>query len=569
LALALACLISPLLIVRRVAPRLTFLSTLLWTSVACLVLNAVVPVTLHISGIHIVPVSLAVAHWTLAGVLMTFTVMRSGTRILPPMSPAAGHVLLLWGGLCLLVLPFTHLAGIDTYKWQDLAANIRAQQSVAWLMHPLSLLGFTPRSYPSAQPLLLATVQMLGGLGVDWGYYMVSVVCAGTGILAAYQLGRICFDKADRALCFAFFYTFSPVFVRYTHWATGRGFFLALLPLFLAGVVELPKRRAWVPFVAGALLLPFTHKVGLIAVAVISLVTIPAIILGCLAGIVARRPSRGVQRMRWAVAASIIVVSGCAILVAPSVLAPFPIGSMLGALRLAVTRFGWMLPFSLAGILSSAWMDVVARRRLLPALLVTFPIAFNNEMYGALIHLPLLVLGACAGLFAMEEQWPRLAASARRAAIALTVTGALVIVGYRSAGATPRRVRAAARFLEARDSRGPFRIVAPGDARQQIQGYVSGCPRFSVRAVGPRRARLNPAPPLHGNPRLVLAAWVSYTRHVFSVSGLECDLYGRDPYYYHVVIDGQGRRPSGSAELYNSDNIQVYGPPHVPFRDSL
>lgn len=549
LALPLAILFSPFLIVRCLAPRLDLLRSLLWAAVTCIVLNSVVPVLLHLTAIPIVPCSLAAVHWLLAALLIPPVIIRCGGRFLPPAAVPLRTPLLAWGGLCVLVLPFTPLAGIDTYKWLDLAGNLSVRQSVPWLVHPLSLLGFTPRSYPSLQPLLLGTISVLGNFGVDWSYYLVSVICAGTGILTSYTLGRACFNDDGRAALFAFLYTWSPVFIRYTHWATGRGIFLALLPLFLAGLVELPRRRAWLSCVVGGALLPLAHKIGLPAVVVVVVATVPGLLL-------ARLPAGWLRGVALAGGLAALTL---AVLVAPAAAAPFPIGNVAGLLRLAVTRFGWMLPLAAVGVAAAPRVRQQARR-ILPAALATFPLAFNHEMYGALMHLPGMVFTAVVGLQALQARRPRLAVPARNIAIVLTLLGAETIVAYRSATATPVRVREAARFLERHDPAGPFRIVAPGDARQQIQGYVSGCPRFDIRVVGPVRARVNPPPSLRGRPRRVLAAWIAYTRHVFSVAGVECELYGNKPRYYHVVIDGKGTRPAGAKPLYDEDGVEVYGP---------
>jgi len=545
-----ACFLNPFLIVRIVAPRRSSVSTFLWTAVVSLVVNMVVPLGLHLAGVAIFPLSLAFPHWVLTIVLVPAWLWRCRGRLIPSCRCENATLLLApWIGLCLLVMPFTHLAGIDTYKWLDLASNVGVQESIPWLVHPASLLGFTPRSYPSLQPLLLGSVQIIGGLGVDWSYYVVSVVCAGTALLTSFRLGCACLDQPRQAGLFAFLYAFSPVFVRYTHWATGRGFFLALFPLYLAGAAELPKPRAWLPFFAGILLLPLAHKVGLVAVLLVPLA------LG--ASLLLPRTERRALRVVGLLCAGIVALG-----VAPTRLAPFPIGNAVGALRAAVTRFAWMLPVAAFGLVVEPWFTVPARRRLWLMGLATLPAAFHHEMYGALLSLPFMVLAATIGLVAMVERLPRWAPHLHRLAIALTLAGALVIVGHRSATATPRRIRAVARFLDEHDPEGPFRILAPGDARQQIQGYVSGCPRFAIYRTGTPRLRINPPPALDGSPRSWIAPWIAYTRHMFSITGVHCELYGMNPRFYYVVIDGNGARPRTGELLYDENGVRLYGPSH-------
>ncbi|MGQ9662434.1 MAG: hypothetical protein ACUVWX_08885, partial [Kiritimatiellia bacterium] len=304
------------------AARLLFRKADLWLSLACAglccaAINLAVPIALHMLSLPISSFSLTCSHSGLALVLLA-SCRFAGVQIRPAHgSPdTARWLLLLLAGFAILVLPFTYLAGVDTYKWQDLATIVRVDQRISWLVHPLSLFGFTPRSYPSAQPLLLATIQILGGLDVDWGFYITSLILGATGTLTAFVLGRSFFNSDGAALWSAVLYTFSPVFMRYNHWATGRGLFVSLFPLYLLAILRLPRPSAVAGLIGCSIMLALAHKTGLIAGPLVLLSMIGLLVV----------PSR--KNHLWLIL--VLLAAGSASLLLSPSLGPRPIGSAIG-----------------------------------------------------------------------------------------------------------------------------------------------------------------------------------------------------------------------------------------------
>jgi len=542
-----AVLLSPFLLVRNLLPRSDLTRTVAYTGATCIALNVALPVFLHLTSTPIVPTSLAAAHWVVALVLVLVTAGRRLT-LLPPRDPHAGYAFLLSALLALLVVPVTHLAGIDTYKWQGLATNVRVEQCIPWLIHPISLLGFTPRSYPSAQPLMLATMQMLGGLGVDAGFFILSVFTGTLGVFAAACLGRRIFGSPRDAAWFTFLYALSPVFIRYAHWATGRGFFLALLPLLLLGAMDLPRLRAALLVLLSILLLPLSHKTGLVAA-----VLIPGSLV--LLTLVPRRDRR------LAMAAAALPFLAAALWLAPSAGLPGLAGRFAGFLQKAVTRFGWYLPAAgLALVGPNHWFSDARRRRLVPAALLTFPIAFTADMYGAMLALPFLALAATIGLGNLSRWRLRHARVPRYAAAALTMAMALAVLLRRSRAATPAPVWRAAQFLERYDPTGPYCVEAPGRTRVQIHAYVSGCPRFDIAATSDRHVQFRLPSFSSFEPRELMDSSIRALRNVLSLPALAVAWYGRNPSTYYVIHDGQGSHPADAGQLNAADGVEIYGP---------
>jgi hypothetical protein len=538
---------TPYLLARLLRPRLSLPETGALAGAISIAVNTAVPVLFHVCGIAITTASLTGFHTAIALVVVMVTcACKRNPR--PPDVVDARPLLLMWVTFAVAVIPFTHLAGIDTYKWQGLATNVGVEGSIPWLIHPVSLLGFTPRAYPSAQPLVLATVQIMGRLGVDAGYYGVSLLAGITGIFAAYVLGRTYFDSRSHAIGFACFYVFSPVFMRYNHWATGRGFFLALYPLFILMLIKLPRISALVGAVLMSLLLALSHKVGLIAAATLVPLTFASFLMP------------RIQNRAFLVAI-ILPFVGLALLLSPPLMAPPPLGQLVGFLRASITRFGWMLPLAALGLLGvRTWLTDPRRRRLFPAMLATFPLAYPPDIYGAMMALPFLVLAATSGVTWITDRKPSAHHMVWGTMLMLTVAGASTIVGHRNSNATPKHVVEAARFLETYDPLGPFQVYAPGRARVQIHAYVSGCPRFLVTPSRNSQVSLRRPPALLGPPQEVAREWIDFGRNIVELNDLDVDWYGRNPRSYYVVIDGAGEKPDRSIEIYRADRVAILKP---------
>jgi len=545
--LLLAFIVNPYLLARHISPRAGMGDTVPLAGVAAVIINAIIPVTFHYLSVPVNAPSLCLAHCAVF-ILLAAVALARHLKIACEIARTDRIPCMLCLCFAILVVPVTYLAGIDTYKWQDLATSVQVERCVPWLVHPLSLLGFTPRSYPSAQPLLLATIQILGGLGVDWGYFLMSVFAGTLGVFSSYALGRRFFGEPKAAGWLSFFYAFSPVFMRYNHWATGRGLFLALLPLFVLSLLNIPRVRAILTAGVIAALLALSHKTGLTAVAAISGSMTVVLILP-------RRDSRFLV----AVLILVCVVAGC--LLAPTIFFSPPLGNVLGFLRYDFARFGWMAPLGALGLIAHAgWFSKTAWRRTVPPLLFTFPIAHTSDMYGALTALPFITLCATAGFMWLRRNWPSKGKLICHAAAALTMLGALTIVVHRSASATPPPVRAAARFLEAYDPEGPLMVKAPGMAAVQIQAYLSGCPRFKVFPPPGMGIKINRPPALRRNPKKVFVDWITYLRTFLVVPGTRTLWYGESPRMYYITINRKGSPPKRCTRLYCEDGVEIYAP---------
>ena len=520
-----------------------------------------VALALHTARVAITPSSLACSHLIILGaaLLRHIRQSRKGTGNRPDSAPppppwrntTRGAALL----LCLLLLPYTHFTGVDTYKWQDLATSVRMEQALPWVVHPLSILGFTPRAYPPAHPVLLATVQILGGLGVGAGFAVVSVFTAILGMASATLLASRLLPPAPAALA-GLLYGFSPVFVRYAHWATGRGLFLALFPALVALLLipssppaEHPagsdRWRRYGTAAVLSLLLLMTHKVALVA--------LPLLLLSALVAPLLPR------RMPLALCIG-ITLPFCALAVAMGAHGG-AIQSVWALARTALLRFGWLLPAALAGLwtIPGGTSTTTDKRAFWLAALPAVALAFERQMYGALYALPFACIAATAAINRLCNAAPRTRRLLLGGLATLTLLAAVATVVERSSHACSPALYRAAMFLETHDPEGPFMIHAPGQHRTRIQAYVSGCARFNVSPGQQVRPPSGSVFIPHGGASLrqTVDAWATALRGLFTLENTVTDWYGSPRREYHFIINNEGSAPPDALLIYNQENIRI------------
>ena len=549
LSLMWALIVSPWLLATLWRPRGDGVARVAGAGLIALTLNTALPALMHAAGIPLTPLALAVGHWGL-GLGLVLAALGFRVRIVPG-SPGFGLAgAAMFFAFAVTVFPHTFLAGIDTYKWQDLATWAAVEQSVPWLTHPLAILGYAPRAYPAMQPLCLATIQILGETGVDGGFYIVSLLGGLTGLTGMFLLARRLTASDRLAGWSAFLYVFSPVFMRYNHWATGRGLFLAVFPALVLALTE-PGRlrsRVRVLFAAAALLL--THRAAL-----------PAMLLLGTAWLAARVPwgwfaVKPTGRLTLALPFALV---GMAIS-APLAL-PFPLDRVLGfAARVAVQTGPMALPAA-AGFLFADALWKEARWRCLMLFGLSAMALSGGTMYGALPALLPASLWAAHGLILVEKRcWPTWRPRLAGALAVLCAGAALATVVNRNRDAVPRRVRDAARFLNTFDPDGPYMLQAPERVRTGIQAYVTGCPRPDFGSLAATRPRLAPFPSgSWRHPRRTLDRWIAYGRRGAQVpDAVPGAYYGLNPKIYRIVVDAPEDAAVAGKRIYSGNGLDIF-----------
>ena len=541
LAIPVALVINPLLLARCTVfssdrSRL-FLVAALWA----LVLQPIAALLLHFTGIPIASVPLVVFHGVVAGISVGLLVaMRR--RIVPALGAWPRDQLWVCAVLAVLIFPFTHLAGVDPYKWADLATAVAVDRRITWLVHPLSLIGYTARSYPSLHPLLMGSIRALGVTSVEAAFFLTSLVTCAVGVTSsAYLATRLGLARRDIGL-YAAFYALSPAFIRYVHWGTGRGAFLAVLPLFVAALLDMPRLRAWGLALLSGLLLVLSHKTGLIAVCVLPLLRLGGVLYP-------RRHPR--------ICASLLLLTFVvSIAFAPPRYFGGPLGMVAGWVRYDLARFGWVSPaLLLAAVITPRTVFRSSGSGFMwLSLVVVFPAAHHMEMYPALIVLPFMTYVGLAAFRALQTRLPGTEELHLRVVLALTLCGALAIVLQRSIESMPHRVYLAAKHIEEVDPYGPFEIASPW--RSYVQGMVSGAPRFTVEAGKDNKISLDAPPPFTLHPRQFVYTWVPYLRSMIQTS-VKAEWYGKPHARYYVLPDS-AQPPQQGVLIYDHKEVRIY-----------
>lgn len=545
-ALLLAVGLTPWSVSRLLSRGSGVTSTLALWGPAMVALNIMVPIALHLASVPITAHSLAAVHATL-GLVMLGSLLLAGRHRHPASIDTCPP--LLTGALVLfaiLVIPVTHIAGIDTYKWQDLAGAMAVEQRISWLIHPLSLLGFTPRSYPSAQPLVLGSLEILGHTGVDWGFYVLSLAMGVTGLFGAWRLGLFLLTSRRQAAWFACLYLLAPVFMRYNYWATGRGFLLALLPAYLLTLfrtgfyrqastpLAIPFRSRLPALLVMTGLLALSHKAGFVGVVIIPLLFMASPLLAAVRG-------------RLALVPLLLLAMGGGF-----ALASFAPGLLIWRW---VTRFGVLVPLAVAGLVAGPrCFATPPARAMMSAFLALLALSSTPDMYGALLALPFITFVAVAGAGEMMEPRPWLV---KGVAVA-SVVGAIAIVVNQATDSPPGTVYRTAQFLEQHDPTGPYRIEAPGRIRTQVQAYVAGCPRFTVEAGERASIRLHRPPALTGTLPRDARHWIDYLRDLLDVKDASTDWYGSAGKLYTITTSTNDPVPSGSRLIHSEGQVNLY-----------
>ena len=129
-------------------------------------------------------------------------------------------------------VPHPHVG--DTYYIMTLANTISSAGYMEWFVHPLSAFGLYPLSYPAAGPLVLSIVSQTLGITMEQSVLLMSTFYGVFGCLAIYILAKAITKNDFISFITALLFSTSPLFLGFTIFkGSSRGFFIALLPLFV------------------------------------------------------------------------------------------------------------------------------------------------------------------------------------------------------------------------------------------------------------------------------------------------------------------------------------------------
>ncbi|MBN2566870.1 hypothetical protein JXB02_02165 [Candidatus Woesearchaeota archaeon] len=159
-------------------------------------------------------------------------------------------------------LHFDHQVTFDSFPINAMANSLVEKGYADWVLHPASLFGYYPFSYPSATYFFLGTFTSLLGILTDQAIIFMALGLAVLGIIGVFVLARE-FGSFLFAFITALMFSVAPYFVLFTSWnASARIMLIVMYPLLMWLLIRsfCDPRRLWYASLA-AVTIAFTSIV--------------------------------------------------------------------------------------------------------------------------------------------------------------------------------------------------------------------------------------------------------------------------------------------------------------------
>ena len=117
---------------------------------------------------------------------------------------------------------FEHQVTFDSFTNHAMAESISIHGYAKWILHPASLFGYYPLSYPSGLMYLLSVISTISGISMDYTILFFSIFIGISSVLALFCVVYKMIDFTTAYLS-SLIFSLSPYFLYYTSWnASGR-----------------------------------------------------------------------------------------------------------------------------------------------------------------------------------------------------------------------------------------------------------------------------------------------------------------------------------------------------------
>jgi len=129
---------------------------------------------------------------------------------------------------------FTHQRGVDTYYIQAFTNSLVHHSHTYWYVHPFTLFGLTPNSYPAGFFYIWGACAKIGNVPLESINIFQCYIITSFGILGMYMLSKHLFPKFKFIILSMFFYSTSYLFFDFSFWAAStRIYIIAFFPFFV------------------------------------------------------------------------------------------------------------------------------------------------------------------------------------------------------------------------------------------------------------------------------------------------------------------------------------------------
>lgn len=160
-----------------------------------------------------------------------------------------------------------HELGDDSFYIHSLGGSISLHGHAQWVLHPLSLLGLYPFSYPSGVPFIISEISQCTGLNMELIILVVATIFGLLSLFTSYLMAGAIWDDDRFKFLVAFGYSLSPLLLKFTIWTMStRGLFIVLLPLFIWSLfkghdsINISKLRYYVLSILLLIVLAVIHR---------------------------------------------------------------------------------------------------------------------------------------------------------------------------------------------------------------------------------------------------------------------------------------------------------------------
>lgn len=136
-----------------------------------------------------------------------------------------------------------HPTGVDTFSNYARAESISNYGYATWVLHPTSLIGMYPLSYPSSEHFFISFFSIITGINVEYSILFTQIAISILGVLGLFIFAREFFNFLI-ALMSAFIFSISTYFIDFTRWFfTTRILIVIMVPLFLWSLLKIVKEK--------------------------------------------------------------------------------------------------------------------------------------------------------------------------------------------------------------------------------------------------------------------------------------------------------------------------------------
>ncbi|MCI0497920.1 MAG: hypothetical protein L0Z54_06495, partial [Thermoplasmata archaeon] len=111
---------------------------------------------------------------------------------------------------------------VDTFNLHALSESVTREHRAVYVVHPLSLFGLYPYSYPSLPVFLVSAISIFTGLGTEQSIFVLAQMTGLASIAAGFLLGAEIRDDFRYRYLFACMVSLAPTIVSETVWSVPK-----------------------------------------------------------------------------------------------------------------------------------------------------------------------------------------------------------------------------------------------------------------------------------------------------------------------------------------------------------